>query len=109
MFVRAIFAQSIDTNAFLVPQAGVKRDPKGGATVLLVGPGDKAVERKVTASRVVGANWVVTAGLKRGDKVIVEGTARAKAGQPIKPVPAGSAQSFKTAPAKGDQSARSQR
>jgi membrane fusion protein (multidrug efflux system) len=102
MFVRATFAQSIDDNAFLVPQAGVKRDPKGGTTVLLVGPGNKAIERQVTATRIVGANWVVTAGLKPGDKVITEGTARAKAGQPIKPVAAGSAQQFKKPPAKGD-------
>lgn len=106
MFVRATFAQSIDTNAFLVPQAGVKRDPKGGTTVLLVGPDNKAVERKVTANRVVGASWVVTAGLKPGDKVIIEGTARAKPGQAIKPVPAGSAQPFKTAPAKGETSSK---
>ena len=103
MFVRALFAQSVDTDAFLVPQAGVKRDPKGNATVLLVGPGNKAVERKVTASRIVGANWVVTAGLKPGDKVIVEGTARAKNGQPVKPVAAGSAQRFKTPPKKGEE------
>jgi membrane fusion protein (multidrug efflux system) len=104
MFVRATFAQSIDNNAFLVPEAGVKRDPRGGTTVLLVGPDNKAVERKITATRVVGANWVVTAGLKAGDKVIVEGTARAKVGQLIKPVPAGSAQKFNTAPAKDDKS-----
>jgi membrane fusion protein (multidrug efflux system) len=101
MFVRATFAQSVDNNAFLVPQAGVKRDPKGGTTVLLVGPGNKPIERKITATRIVGANWVVTEGLKPGDKVITEGTARAKAGQPIKPVAAGSAQQFKQPPAKG--------
>ncbi|MFC3580185.1 efflux RND transporter periplasmic adaptor subunit [Sphingomonas hylomeconis] len=106
MFVRATFAQSVDNNAFLVPQAGVKRDPKGSTTVLVVSADNKAVERKVTATRVVGPNWVVTAGLKAGDKVITEGTARAKAGQPVKPVPAGAAQKFNTQPAKsGDKSA----
>ncbi|MEN2787607.1 efflux RND transporter periplasmic adaptor subunit [Sphingomonas qilianensis] len=102
MFVRAVFAQSVDTSAFLVPQAAVKRDPKGATTVLIVGPDNKAIERPVTATRVVGANWVITGGLKAGDKVITEGTARAKAGQPVKPVVAGSAQKFNTAPAKGD-------
>ncbi|MEG3124580.1 efflux RND transporter periplasmic adaptor subunit [Sphingomonas sp. GB1N7] len=107
MFVRAIFAQSVNTNAFLVPQAGVKRDPKGATTVLVVSADNKAIERKVTTTRVVGANWVVTAGLKPGDKVITEGVARAKAGQAVKPVPAGSTQKFNTAPAKsGDKSAQ---
>ncbi|WP_236697572.1 efflux RND transporter periplasmic adaptor subunit [Sphingomonas sp. Leaf357] len=107
MFVRAIFAQSVDNNAYLVPQAGVKRDPKGSATVLVVSADNKAVERKVNATRVVGANWVVTDGLKPGDKVITEGGARAKIGQAVKPVPAGSAQKLNTAPAKGgDKSAQ---
>lgn len=107
MFVRAIFAQSVDNNAYLVPQAGVKRDPKGSATVLVVSADNKAVERKVNATRVVGANWVVTDGLKPGDKVITEGVARAKIGQAVKPVPAGSAQKLNTAPAKGgDKSAQ---
>ncbi|WP_244624639.1 efflux RND transporter periplasmic adaptor subunit [Sphingomonas sp. So64.6b] len=104
MFARATFAQSVDTRAFLVPQAGVKRDPKGNTTVLVVGPDNKAVERQVTADRVVGANWVVTAGLNPGDKVIVEGTAKAKAGQPVKPVPAGSPQKLQ-APTKSGTSA----
>ena len=94
MFVRATFAQSIDTNAFLVPQAGVTRDVKGNATVLLVGPGNKAVLRSVTASRIIGQNWVITAGLKSGDKVITEGTGKAKPDQPIKPVSAGSKQTL---------------
>lgn len=94
MFVRATFAQSIDTNAFLVPQAGVTRDAKGNATVLLVGPGNKAVLRSVTASRIIGQNWVITAGLKSGDKVITEGTGKAKPYQPIQPVSAGSKQTL---------------
>ncbi|MGY4396479.1 membrane fusion protein (multidrug efflux system) [Sphingomonas sp. UYAg733] len=104
MFTRATFAQSVDTNAFLIPQAGVKRDPKGNTTVLVIGPDNKAVERKVKAERVIGANWVVTAGLSTGDKVIVEGTAKAKAGQPVKPVPAGSPQKLQ-APTKSGASA----
>lgn len=95
MFVRAVFAQSIANDVFLVPQAGVARDPRGNATVLIVGPGNKAISRPVTTSRTMGANWIVTSGLKPGDKVIVEGTVRAKPGKPVKPVPAGSPQSIK--------------
>jgi len=92
MFVRAIFAQAIDTQAFLVPQAGVTRDPKGNATVWIVGPGDRAVPRTVVAERTIGANWVVTQGLAPGDKVIVQGIANLKPDAQIKPVPASTPQ-----------------
>ena len=70
----------------------VTRDPKGNAQVYLVGPGNKAVARAVTATRTVGTNWVVTAGLSPGDKVITEGIGKVKPNQPVKPVPAGSPQ-----------------
>jgi membrane fusion protein (multidrug efflux system) len=92
MFVRASFAQSLDTSAFLVPQVAVARDPKGNATVFIVGPGNKAVSRTVTTSRIQGTNWVVTAGLNPGDKVITEGLGRLKPNDVVKPVPAGSPQ-----------------
>ena len=88
MFVRARFAQAIDTQAFLVPSQAVTRDPKGNATVLVVGTDNKAVQRKIKADRMVGANWVVTDGLKPGDRIITQGTAKVRPGQTVKPVPA---------------------
>ncbi len=87
MFVRASFAQAIDTQAFLVPQAGLSRDPRGNATVYVVGPGNRAVARTVVAARTEGANWVVTQGLAAGDKVIVQGTANLRPDAEIRPVP----------------------
>jgi membrane fusion protein (multidrug efflux system) len=92
MFVRARFAQAIDTQAFLVPTQGVTRDPKGNATVLVVGPDNKVVERTVKADRIVGSNWVVTDGLKPGDRIITQGTAKVRPGQKVKPVPASAPQ-----------------
>ena len=80
MFVHAIFAQAVATNAYLVPQAAVSRDPQGNATVLVVGPGNKILQRQVHAERAVGANWVVTAGLNPGERVVTEGTSRVRAG-----------------------------
>ena len=41
MFVTAEFAQAIDTAAYLVPQSAVTRDPKGNATIWVVGPGKR--------------------------------------------------------------------
>lgn len=102
MFVRASFAQSLDTSAYLVPQVAVSRDPKGNATVFIVGPGNKAVARTVTTGRVQGTNWVVTAGLNPGDKVITEGLVRLKPNDPVKPVPAGSPQRIDPTDGGGD-------
>jgi len=88
MFVRALFDQAIDNGAFLVPQAALARDPRGNASVYVVGPNDKAVQRSVTAIRTQGAFWVVTDGLKPGDKVITQGLAHLRPDADIKPVPA---------------------
>ena len=88
MFVRARFDQAINTNAILVPQAAVTHNARGEASVFVVDTGNKAAERKVKADRAVGNDWVVTSGLKPGEKVIVQGLARIRPGAPIRPVPA---------------------
>lgn len=92
MFVTALFDQAINPRAILVPQAALQRDFDGSAFVYLAGTDNKAVRRKVTADRTVGANWVVTGGLKAGERVITQGVGNLKQGAPIKPVPANSAQ-----------------
>jgi membrane fusion protein (multidrug efflux system) len=92
MFVTAEFAQAVDTSAFLVPQPAITRDPKGNATLFVVGPGNRAVQRVVVADRTQGTYWVVTQGLAPGEKVITQGTANLKDGAAIKPVPASSPQ-----------------
>ncbi len=94
MFTRAVFATSIDQNAFLVPQQAISRDPKGNATLYVVGAGNKAVQRTVQAGRAQGAFWVVTGGLKQGDKVITQGTANLRPNAEIKPVPADTPQTL---------------
>jgi membrane fusion protein (multidrug efflux system) len=100
MFVRAVFTQAIDTRAFLVPQQAITRDAKGTAQLWVVGADNKAVRRDITADRVQGANWVVTAGLNPGDKVITQGIANLKPNAAIKPVPADTPQKIE-APRKG--------
>jgi len=92
MFVNAMFDQAVDPSAFLVPQQAMQHDFDGSAFVLLVGPDNKAVRRKVTAARTAGANWVVTSGLAQGDKVILQGLNGLKAGTAIVPVPANAPQ-----------------
>lgn len=98
MFVTAQFAQAINTFAFLVPQQAVTRDPKGNATLFVVGPGNRAVRRVVIADRTQDQYWVVTQGLAAGEKVITQGTANLRDGAPIKPVPASAPQRVKAPP-----------
>jgi len=98
MFVTAQFAQAVDTSAFLVPQQAVSRDPQGNATLFVVGPGNRAVQRTVVAVRTQGPYWVVTQGLAPGEKVITQGTANLKDGAQIKPVPASAPQKVKAPP-----------
>ena len=88
MYVTAQFAQAVQTSAILVPQQAVARDSQGNATLFVVGPGNRAVQRAVRADRTIGTNWVVTGGLAPGEKVITQGTANLKDGAQIKPVPA---------------------
>jgi membrane fusion protein (multidrug efflux system) len=92
MFVTAQFAQAVDTSVFLVPQPAITRDPKGVATLFVVGPGNRAVQRVVVAERTQGPYWVVTQGLAQGEKVITQGTANLRDGAQIRPVPANSPQ-----------------
>ncbi len=92
MFVQAVFEQAVEPNAYLVPQQALQRDLGGDAFVYVVGAGNKVDVRTVTTGRTYGPNWVVTAGLKPGDKVITQGTANLKRGMAIKPVPASAAQ-----------------
>ncbi len=90
MFIVARLGQETAENAILVPEAGITHDPRGGATALVVGPGNKAVLRNVVAPRTVGADWLITSGLNTGDRLIVEGVGRIKPNQVVKPVAAGS-------------------
>ena len=58
------------------------------ATVLIVDKDDKVAERVVTADRAINGEWLITAGLAPGDRVIVDGLQKAKPGSLVKAVPA---------------------
>ncbi|WP_085811138.1 efflux RND transporter periplasmic adaptor subunit [Sphingomonas sp. TZW2008] len=73
MYVRAELVEGTQGDALLVPQRAVSRDEQGRATTMVVGRGNKVEPRVLSTSRTIGDNWLVTAGLKPGDRVIVEG------------------------------------
>jgi len=109
MFVTTQFAQVLDTSTFLVPQQAVSRDPKGNATVWIVGPGNKALQKTIVAARTQGAFWVVTQGLAPGEKVITQGTANLIPGAPIKPVPQNAPQPVRAPPPGASKAANANR
>lgn len=86
MYVRARLEQAVSENAITVPQQAVQRDPSG-ASVLLVGKDDKVTPQPVKVENAQGNAWVISEGLKAGDRVIVEGFQKVKPGAPVKTVP----------------------
>ena len=101
MFVTAEFDQAIETGVFLVPQSALQRDFNGDAFVYVIGNDGKAVRRVVQTERTSGQNWVVTGGLKAGERVIVQGLNGLKSGTEVKPVPSNAPQRI-GAPAQGE-------
>ena len=91
MFVRAILIEGISDQAITVPQRGVTRNPKGEAMVMVVGAEEKVEPRIIKVVRTVGDSWLVSEGLKAGDRVILEGIQKARPGTPVKAVPFDSA------------------
>lgn len=71
LYVRVLMDQVAVDNAFIVPQQAVTRGTKD--TVMIVNAQGGMEPREVTVAQQQGANWIVTSGLKDGDKVVVEG------------------------------------
>ena len=72
LYVRVLMEQVAADNAFVVPQQAVTRGTKD--TVMIVNAKGEMEPREVTVAQQQGTNWVITAGLNDGDKVVVDGT-----------------------------------
>ena len=86
MYVRAHLVEGTQAQGILVPQQAVSRDEKGNPQAYVVGAGDKLEVRPLTASRAIGNNWLVTSGLKPGDRLVMDGTMMLQPGTPVHPV-----------------------
>ncbi|GGE79885.1 efflux RND transporter periplasmic adaptor subunit [Sphingomonas prati] len=82
-FVRAKVSAGTDTRGITVPQRAVTIGPKG-ATVMIVGQNNIATVREIRVGDLQGSNWVVTEGLRPGDRVIVNGAQKAQPGAPVR-------------------------
>lgn len=84
MFVRARLDEGVRPDALLVPQQGVTRNPRGEATAMVVGADDKVELRTLVANQAIGDKWLVTEGLKAGDRLIVSGLQKIRPGVQVK-------------------------
>ncbi len=73
-------------NAIVVPDRAVQQQ-LGRYFVIVVGADDKAEMRAVQLGPRLGNQWVITEGVKAGDRVVVEGIMKARPGAPLKVTP----------------------
>ena len=86
MFVRVRVEEGVVPNGVLAPQQGISRSTGGQATAMVLTAENKVEQRKVVTYRAIGDQWLVTSGLRAGDRLIVEGTSKATVGQTVRPV-----------------------
>ena len=87
MFVQATIEEGVRDQAILVPQQAVSRDPKGNPLTLIVDAAGKVQQRGLSTERAMGDEWLISSGLARGDRVIVEGMQKVRPGMLVKAVP----------------------
>jgi membrane fusion protein, multidrug efflux system len=73
-------------NAIVIPQRAVQ-ETQSMQSVFTVGPDNRAQVRNIVTGDRVGEGWIVTQGLKPGDRVIVEGVQKIRPGSPVQPIP----------------------
>ncbi|MBJ7221323.1 MULTISPECIES: efflux RND transporter periplasmic adaptor subunit [unclassified Brenneria] len=83
MYVRASVENGTDPAAILAPQQGITRDAKGNATALVVNDQQQVELRQVVTERVIGNRWLISSGLKAGDRLIIEGTDKVNVGDKV--------------------------
>jgi membrane fusion protein (multidrug efflux system) len=87
MFARARLEQAVQEEAITVPMRAVARGAEGNATALVVGADNKVEARQLKLGEAVGDTWVVTDGLRAGERVVIEGLQKARPGAVVNPVP----------------------
>jgi membrane fusion protein (multidrug efflux system) len=102
MFVRAALTPGVRPDVMLVPAPAVTRTASGDATVMLVGPDNKTVARVIKTGALVDNQWLVDSGLQDGERIVVSGIQKLKAGMVVTPRAAAPAPvSAAAAPQKG--------
>ena len=82
--IRATFAEL--KGALLVPQRAVT-EVQGKYLIAVVGEGNKIELRPVLPGERIGSDWIISEGLKPGEKIVVEGTQKVRPGAVVNPKP----------------------
>ena len=86
-FVRVRITGGKAKDAYLVPQQALVQAPSG-RSVYVIGAGDRAEARPVTLGETQGADIVILAGLRAGDRVILNQLHKLRPGSPVVVAPA---------------------
>jgi membrane fusion protein (multidrug efflux system) len=87
LVVTVVVRPSQPERALLVPTIAVQQDTNG-KFVLVVDNSNHVEERRITAIRQIGQDWVVEQGLAEGERVIIDGLQKVRPGVPVQPVEA---------------------
>lgn len=85
-FVRVRLQAGVRPAAVLLPQRAVTVSPQG-ASVLVVGPKDVLESRPITPGTLQGDSWLILDGLQAGDRVVVDGLQKVRAGVTVRVLP----------------------
>ncbi|XIA66276.1 efflux RND transporter periplasmic adaptor subunit [Bradyrhizobium sp. TZ2] len=84
MYVRVLIEQGIDSDAIAVPQQAIQRDAGGASEVFVVKDDGRVATQPVRTGAVQGGLWLVSEGLKDGDRVVVDGFQKFVPGDKVK-------------------------
>jgi membrane fusion protein (multidrug efflux system) len=87
MYVRVRIDQGLDSDAIAVPQQAIQRNAGGGSEVFVVNDDNRVVPRPVKTGAIQDGQWLVSEGLKAGDRVVVEGFQKFASGDKVSPRP----------------------
>ena len=86
MYVRTVVTEGSTPDGIVVPQGAVSRDRSGRPQARVVTAENKLELRPLVIARSVGSNWLVSEGLRGGDRLVMAGGQNVQPGTTVKPV-----------------------
>ncbi|WP_082584496.1 efflux RND transporter periplasmic adaptor subunit [Noviherbaspirillum sp. Root189] len=83
MYVQAQLPTGLASDALLIPQQAITRDPAGRASVMVVKQDSTIEKRNIEVARAIGNKWLLDSGVRTGEKVVVDGFQRIKPGDKV--------------------------
>ncbi|WP_095079189.1 efflux RND transporter periplasmic adaptor subunit [Pseudomonas sp. Irchel s3h17] len=82
-FIRVRLEQAVQLQGISVPQRAILRDSAGIAQVLLLDSEARVSQQPVQLGQAQQDRWIVTGGLKPGDRIVIEGLQHARPGEQV--------------------------